>query len=192
MLRKSGALIPQSSIDCIITFLFTFGFLWFHKKFDTILLVSLTMLVVMGKHDAGYCILGRMRDFNIVTLPFKERFQLNQMFNVSVIICSLGSKLYFWIQLYSLGGLAGNDHGLSTLFVQVRVTPPVNGIEQICNVRVIQWNASKSCLKHKRLLNYAVYDKMTCMLHHHMLANTIIRTKFLKFEVEMRFLLRFW
>ncbi len=55
------------------------------------------MSVVMGKHDAGYCILGTARDFNIVILPFKERFRLNQMFNVSVIICSLGSKLYFLI-----------------------------------------------------------------------------------------------
>ncbi len=30
------------------------------------------MSVVMCKHNAGYCIFERVRDLNIVTLPFKE------------------------------------------------------------------------------------------------------------------------
>ncbi len=80
---------------------------------------------------------------------------------------------------------------LSTLFVQVGGMPPVNSIEQICRCPGDTVKCSKSCLKHERLLNYAVYDKMTCMLHQHLLANTIIRTTILKFKVEMRFLLRF-
>ncbi len=45
------------------------------------------------------------------------------------------SVIYFFeynLRLYSLGGLAGNDQGLSTLFVQAGVTPPVNSIKQIC------------------------------------------------------------
>ncbi len=52
----------------------------------------------------------------------------------------------------------------STLFVHTGVMPPVNDIEQICR-----------CPGHKlpRLLNYAIYDKKTCMLHRHLLSVTI-------------------
>ncbi len=64
-------------------------------------------------------------------------------------------------------------------------------LSKYVDLGVIQWNASKSCLKPLLLLYYAVYDKITCFLHCHPLANTIIRTKFLKLEVEMRFLLHF-
>ncbi len=49
---------------------------------------------VIGKHDPEYCIFGRAMHFNIVTLPFKERFRLNTMLNMSVMIGSLGSKWY--------------------------------------------------------------------------------------------------
>ncbi len=63
---------------------------------------------------------------------------------------------------------------LSTLFVQAGVTPPVNGIQQICRCPGEQSNAPNLCLKSQRLLNYAIYDKMTCMLHLHLLAVTII------------------
>ncbi len=62
---------------------------------------------------------------------------------------------------------------LSTLFVHAGVTPPVNGIEQICRCPDDKSNAPNLCHKLQRLLNYAIYNKMTCMLHHHMLAVTI-------------------
>ncbi len=62
---------------------------------------------------------------------------------------------------------------LSTLFVQARVTPPVNDIEQICRCPGEKSNAPNLCLKLARLLNYAIYDKMTRMLHSHPLAVTI-------------------
>ncbi len=63
---------------------------------------------------------------------------------------------------------------LSTLFVQAGVMPPVNDIEQICRCPDEKSNAPNLCLKPPRLLNDAIYDKMTCMLHHHLLAVTII------------------
>ncbi len=63
--------------------------------------------------------------------------------------------------------------GLSTLFVQAGVMPPVNGIEQICSCPGEKSNAPNLCLKPPRLLNDAIYDKMTCMLHRHLLAVTI-------------------
>ncbi len=31
------------------------------------------MLDIMGKDDAGYCTFGWTNDFNIITLPFKEK-----------------------------------------------------------------------------------------------------------------------
>ncbi len=62
---------------------------------------------------------------------------------------------------------------LSTLFVQAGVTPPVNDIEQICRCLGDKSNAPNLCHKLQRLLNYAIYDKMTCMLHRHLLAVTI-------------------
>ncbi len=62
---------------------------------------------------------------------------------------------------------------LSTLFVNVGVTPPVNNTEQICRYPGQKSNAPNLCHKLPRLLNYAIYDKMTCMLHRHLLAVTI-------------------
>ncbi len=62
---------------------------------------------------------------------------------------------------------------LRTLFVHTGVTPPVNDIEQICRCLGEKLNAPSLCHKLPRLLNYAIYDKMTCMLHHHLLAVTI-------------------
>ncbi len=62
---------------------------------------------------------------------------------------------------------------LSTLFVQAWVSPPVNGIEQICSCPGEKLNAPNLCHKLQRLLNYAIYDKITCMLHRHLLAVTI-------------------
>ncbi len=45
-------------------------------------------------------------------------------------------ELLFFIEynqrLYSLGGLAGNDHGFEHSICLAGVMPPVNGIEQIC------------------------------------------------------------
>ncbi len=62
---------------------------------------------------------------------------------------------------------------LSTLFVHAKVTPPVNNIEQICSCPGEKSNAPNLGNKLPRLLNYAIYDKMTCMLHHHHFAVTI-------------------
>ncbi len=65
---------------------------------------------------------------------------------------------------------------LSTLFVQAGVSPPVNCIEPvngICSYPGEKSNAPNLCHKLQKLLNYAIYDKMTCMLHHHLLAVTI-------------------
>ncbi len=62
---------------------------------------------------------------------------------------------------------------LSTLFVQAEVLPPVNGIEQICRCLGEKLNAPNLCYNLQRLLNYAIYDKMTCMLHRYLLAVTI-------------------
>ncbi len=59
---------------------------------------------------------------------------------------------------------------LSSLFVQARVTPPINGIEKICRCSGEKSNAPNLCHKLQRLLNYAIYDKMTCILQHHLLA----------------------
>ncbi len=80
---------------------------------------------------------------------------------------------------------------LSSLFVQAGVTQQINGIEPICRCPGDTVNASKLYLKHIRLLNYAVYDKMACFIHCHLLANTITRTKFLKFNVEMMVKVRY-
>ncbi len=59
---------------------------------------------------------------------------------------------------------------LSTLFVQAGVSLPVNGIEQICRCPGEKSNVPNLCHKLQRLLNYAIYDKMTYMLHRHLLA----------------------
>ncbi len=67
---------------------------------------------------------------------------------------------------------------LSTLFMQARVKPTVNNIEQICRCLCEQSNALNLCLKSERLLNYVIYDKMTCMLHLHLLAVIISRNVF--------------
>ncbi len=58
---------------------------------------------------------------------------------------------------------------LTTLFVQAGVMPPLNSIEKICRCRREKSNAPNLCLKPPRLLNDAIYNKMTCMLHHHLL-----------------------
>ncbi len=62
---------------------------------------------------------------------------------------------------------------LSILFVQTGVLLPVNGIEQICRCPGEKSNAANLCHKFQRLINYAIYDKMTYMLHRHLLAVTI-------------------
>ncbi len=46
--------------------------------------------------------------------------------------------------------------------------------KQICRCTGEKSNAPNLCLKPPRLLNGAIYDKMTCMLHRHLLAVTII------------------
>ncbi len=84
------------------------------------------------------------------------------------------SEFFNTIRVYSQGGLAGGMiMFLSTLFVQAGVSPPVNGIEQICRCPGEKSNDPNLCHKLPRLLNYAIYDKMTCMLHRHLLAVTI-------------------
>ncbi len=70
-------------------------------------------------------------------------------------------------------GVTGMIPVLSTLFVQAGVMPPVNGIEQICSCPGEKSNAPNLGLKPTRLLNDAIYDKMICMLHRHLLAVTI-------------------
>ncbi len=62
---------------------------------------------------------------------------------------------------------------LSTLFVQAGATPQVNDNEQICRCLGEKSNTPNLCHKLQRLLNYAIYDKMICMLHRHLLAVTI-------------------
>ncbi len=69
---------------------------------------------------------------------------------------------------------------LSTLFVQASVTLPANDIEQICRCPGEKLNAPNLCLKLPSLLNYVIYDKMTCMLHRHLLAVTIIWKRIFK------------
>ncbi len=95
-------------------------------------------------------------------------------------------------RLYSQGWLAGNDQCLSTLFVQVGVMSPLNGVEQICRYPGDTVNAPKSCLKYLKLLNYAIYDKMTCMLQLHLLAVTIIWNRLFKIRSRNAFLAVFF
>ncbi len=57
--------------------------------------------------------------------------------------------------------------------VHAGVKPPVNDIEQICRCPGEKSNAPNLCHKLPRFLNYAIYDKMTCILHRHLLAVTI-------------------
>ncbi len=75
---------------------------------------------------------------------------------------------------------------LSALFVQAGVSP-VNGIEQICRCLGEKWNAPNLCLKPPRLLNDAIYDNMTCMLHRHLLAVTIIWKRIFKIRIQIFF-----
>ncbi len=64
---------------------------------------------------------------------------------------------------------------LNTLFVHAGVTQPVNDIEQICRCLGEKSNDPPPpiCVISSQGLNYAIYDKMTCMLHRHLLAVTI-------------------
>ena len=62
----------------------------------------MTISTITGKHDATYWSLGSARDFNIVTLPFKDKFWHNHIFKVSVMVCNLESKLHFLIVSGSL------------------------------------------------------------------------------------------
>ncbi len=62
---------------------------------------------------------------------------------------------------------------LSTLFVHAGATLPVNDMEQICRCPGEKSNVPNLYHKPPRLLNYAIYDKMTYMLHRHLLAVTI-------------------
>ncbi len=78
---------------------------------------------------------------------------------------------------------------LSTLFLQAGVMPPVNDIAQICRYLGEQSNLPNLYLKSQRLLNYAIYDKMTCMLHLHVLAVTIIWKQIFKIQSRNAFLL---
>ncbi len=73
---------------------------------------------------------------------------------------------------------------LSTLFVQAGVSPTVYSIEQICRCPGEKSNAPNLCHKLPKLLNYAIYDKMTCMLHHHLFAVTIPQKRI--FEIRIR------
>ncbi len=80
---------------------------------------------------------------------------------------------------------------LSTLFVHAGVTPPVKDIEQICRCPGEKSNAANLCHKLPRLLNYAIYDKMTCCYIVICWLSQFPRRGFLKFELEIRFWLRF-
>ncbi len=80
---------------------------------------------------------------------------------------------------------------LSTLFVQARVKPPVNDIEQICRCLREQSNALNLCLNPPRLLNDAIYDKMSYMLHRHLLAITIIWKQIFKIRIRNTFFAAF-
>ncbi len=74
---------------------------------------------------------------------------------------------------------------LSTLFVHARVMPPMNDIEQICRCPGEKLNVPNLCHKIPRLLNYACYIVISW-------PSQQPRSGFLKFELEIRFLLLFW
>ncbi len=68
-----------------------------------------------------------------------------------------------------------------------RVLSQVNGIEQICRCLGEKSNAPNLCHKPPRLLNYAIYDKMTCMLHRYLLAVTIAYKRIFKIQIRNMF-----
>ncbi len=75
--------------------------------------------------------------------------------------------------------------------MQARVTPSVNGIEQICSCPGEKSNGPNLCLKPARHLNDAIYDKMTCMLHRHLLAITINWKRIFKIQIRNTFFAEF-
>ncbi len=78
------------------------------------------------------------------------------------------------------GGFPGNDRGFEHSFCASRGHVASKGIEQICSCPGETLNAPNLCLKPPRLLNDAIYDKMTCMLYRHLFAVTIIWKKLFK------------
>ncbi len=81
---------------------------------------------------------------------------------------------------------------LSSLFVHAGFTPPVNDIEQICRCPGEKSNVPNLCHKLPRLLNYAIYNKMTCMLHPHLLAVTITFKQIFKIWMRNTFFAAFF
>ncbi len=94
-------------------------------------------------------------------------------------------------RLYSQGGLARNDRGFEHSICACRGHSPVNHIEQICRCPGERSNAPNLCHKLPKLLNYAIYDKMTCMLHHHLLAVTITQKRIFKIRIRNTFFAAF-
>ncbi len=96
-----------------------------------------------------------------------------------VVICYDMIQIILWQIFNTIGdcilkeGLPGMIIVLSNLFVHAGVTPPVNDIEQICRCPDKKSNAPNLCHQLPRLLYYAIYDKMTCMLNCNLLAITI-------------------
>ncbi len=90
----------------------------------------------------------------------------NSEFNLEFVLNTIGDCILKY-------GSPGMIKVLSTLFVQAGVTGPVNSFEQICRCPGDSRSPPNSCLKPLSILNDAIYDMMTCMLHHHLVAVTI-------------------